>query len=437
MADTNTTNLNLVKPEVGASSDTWGTKINTDLDTIDALFNASPALLVTKGGTGATTAAAAAENLGVGITDSPEFAGVNIGHASDTTITRTAAGVIAVEGKKVVTEDASGNAAITGTVSMASSFLRNRIINGCMRVAQRSALSITGNSTPSIYGGCDRITGLTFGFTTATGTLQQSGSGFGAFGLSQAIVGLTTTGSGGGVTFGQRVESLNTKDLNSQTVTVSAKVYQNTGSSQTLSLRLNKANAVDNFSGVTIIATSSAFTITNATLTTVTASFTLGATDASNGILVEAFFSGLGALTSKDFHITDFQLEAGSVATPFERRLYGTELALCQRYCYVLGGTSVFERLGSAHATSGTLAYAIIPTPVTLRAAPTISYSGPFGVTAASGTAISATNITLDNAALHSVQVSVTVASGLVAGNATQLIANNSTATRFNIIAEL
>ena len=63
MADTTTTNYALVKPEVGASADTWGGKINTDLDTIDGILARPRAL----DGTAAAPAYTFASDLDTGM----------------------------------------------------------------------------------------------------------------------------------------------------------------------------------------------------------------------------------------------------------------------------------------------------------------------------------------------------------------------------------
>ena len=65
MADTTTTTYGLVKPEVDASDDTWGTKLNAGLDTIDDLLDGTTAI---KPNLTAVTASGAELNYVDGVT---------------------------------------------------------------------------------------------------------------------------------------------------------------------------------------------------------------------------------------------------------------------------------------------------------------------------------------------------------------------------------
>ncbi len=97
----------------------------------------------------------------------------------------------------------------------------------------------------------------------------------------------------------------------------------------------------------------------------------------ANGKLANGIVSNIGSSDSNDFYITGVQLEVGTVATPFEHRSYGEELALCQRYYQYYDAT---ERLPAwvASANTGVIFTGnCLQNP--MRAQPSVSLTDPAG----------------------------------------------------------
>jgi hypothetical protein len=144
------------------------------------------------------------------------------------------------------------------------------------------------------------------------------------------------------------------------------------------------------------------------------------------------------------FEITGCQLEVGKNATDFEHRSYGEELALCQRYCYVIRGdwpaaTAGVVLVGNGVWNGTSNAYIKIQHPVTMLKVPSIDYGnlGWYRVVAeaVSWRGISSLSLLTDSCSINSTTINVTATTdtrGLVARMTTQ-----TTSARLILSSEL
>lgn len=194
--------------------------------------------------------------------------------------------------------------------------LRNRIINGDMRVAQRGV-----TTTAPIGNVAYTLDRWLVGSNTTTTPVNQSAQASFPYNYMQ----LSGSAGNTGISIKQRIESVNVRDLAGQTVTLSFYFYNSGGNAPSGSIVINYPTAVDNYTAVTQIS-STAITVGVTTKQTLTLTLPAGAYTGLEMVLSVPSCT-TGALV---FHTV--QLEIGSVATTFEQRHYGMELALCQRY---------------------------------------------------------------------------------------------------------
>jgi hypothetical protein len=301
-----------------------------------------------------------------------------------------------------ITNAAGGNTAqINGMTPTAQSLqgFRNRLFNGSYAVAQRGTTFASGSNNDDTYN-LDRWYVLSDG-NDAVDITQNTAAAPPEQKFCIALD-VETVNKKFGVA--QIIENINCADLQGQTVTVSfqAKVSATTkldnvkcaivawsGTADAVTSDIISAWGAEGTNPTLIANATYENTPANLNVTTSWATYTVSApidTASTNNVIV-FIWSDVTDTTAGDFlYLAGVQLEAGSVATPFERRDYGRELIMCQRYYerIVSGGTLYVARV------SGLQTYWIGNYKASKRAIPTVSL--PVFTSASDSTSATPTN---------------------------------------------
>jgi len=343
--------------------------------------------------------------------------------------------------------------------------LKNRIINGAMVINQRG---FSGTPTDGAYT-LDRWyadMGVASKFTVS----QNAGSvtpptGFvnylGVTSSSAYSIGATDI-----FTITQRIEGYNISDFawgtaSAKTVTLSFQVYssltgtfggtlRNNGNSRCypFTYSIPVANTWTTISVTIAGDTSGTWLSTNGNGVAVTFGLGVGSTysGTAGAWSSNLYFSATGATSvvgtnGATFYITGVQLEIGSTATPFERRLYGQELLNCQRYYYKQIGSTGYPFFSTGYVNSATRMFGIFNFSQMMRATPTLETTGTVSnyviLSSAASPTVTALSIDGQTTNFSAFLIIDASAGGMTAGQGSIFRGNNTSSAFIAYAAEL
>ena len=354
----------------------------------------------------------------------------------------------------------------TCTANITNNLSNRRLtINGAMTIAQRGDVS----SVTSGYGGADRFKFDRGGAAVVT-LKQDTGDITQGFAKAQRIDVTTADSSLAASDYallsyrfeGQDLQQLKKGTANAQQVTLSFHIkspktgthivelvdQSNSGRHVNKAYTVSSANTWEKKTVTFPMETSNAITNDNARRMDLNWWLAAGSTY-SSGTLQTNWGSDTDAnravgqvncmdSTSNDIYITGVQLEVGSVATDFEHKSFGQELALCQRYFLRIPSANAssgyyFLAQGAAHDTNAFLCNFHFPT--TMRSSP--SYSTTGSLRAYNGGGLTVSSIVLNSSSVAGACLQVATSSGLSAKDAVTLGQNNDSDAGVEFSSEL